>query len=116
MWCPKCGTGQCIDKVYVCENLLVPANCPGQFECGTEQCIDKVYVSDNHSQSADHSDEIGCHGHHGKGISAWLIAIFVIIIHPILLSNQSAPVAPGDFKIKSHIRRTAARHTSLLTK
>ena len=79
MWCPKCGTGQCIDKVYVCENLLVPANCPGQFECGTGQCIDKVYVSDNHSQSADHSDEISCHGHHGKGISAWLIAIFVII-------------------------------------
>ena len=38
-----------------------------------------------------------------------------IIIHPILLSNQSAPVAPGDLKIKSHIR-TAARHTSLLTK
>ena len=41
--------------------------------------------------------------------------VFDIIIHPILLSNQSAPVAPGDFKIKSHIR-TAARHTSLLTK
>ena len=39
------------------------------------------------------------------------------IIHPILLSNQSVPVAPGDLKIikKKHIR-TAARHTSLLTK
>ena len=35
-----------------------------------------------------------------------------IIIHPILLSNQSAPVAPGDFKIKSHIH-SAASHISL---
>ena len=47
----------------------------------------------------------------GSGIAG----IHTFIIHPILLSNQSAPVAPGDFKIKSHIR-TAARHTSLLTK
>ena len=30
--------------------------------------------------------------------------VFVIIIDPILLSNQRAPVAPGDFEIKSHIR------------
>ena len=43
------------------------------------------------------------------------IEIKTIIIHHILLSNQSAHVAPGDFKIKSHIR-TAARHTSLLIK
>ena len=35
--------------------------------------------------------------------------------NPILLSNQSAPVAPGDFKIKSQYR-TAARQTSLQTK
>ena len=41
--------------------------------------------------------------------------LFVLIIHPFILFNQSVPVAPGDFKIKSHIR-TAARHTSLLTK
>ena len=43
------------------------------------------------------------------------LVINTTIIQPILLSNQSAPVAPGDFKIKIHIR-TAARHTSLLTK
>ena len=48
-------------------------------------------------------------------ILQYFTAIKMIIIHPILLSNQSAPVASGDFKIKSHIR-TAARHTSLLTK
>ena len=40
--------------------------------------------------------------------------VYIIIIHPILLSNQNVPVAPGDFKIKSHIR-TAVRQAKQLT-
>ena len=48
-------------------------------------------------------------------IRTTVVSITPLIIHPILLSNQSAPIASGDFKIKSHIR-TAARHTSLLIK
>ena len=38
-----------------------------------------------------------------------------IIIHPILLPNQSAPITSGDRKIKCRICKVA-RPTDLLTK
>ena len=47
--------------------------------------------------------------------SEWYRTNGPLIIYPILLSNQSVPIAPGDRKIKCHIC-TAAQPADLLTK